>query len=186
MNIYQKITKVRVELQNMKLEKTGKNQTMTYFELGDLLPAVNSLCEKYELMTRLSIDTQYDKEQAILTIFNALEPQESVDFTAPTAQAQLPHGQEIQNLGAKITYMRRYMLMTAFEIVESDIVDKVNKELTDQLTDADIKKIESAKTPEQLAKICSALKVTYKYSLVIPHYEKQMEILRQEDTDENN
>ena len=53
LNLYQKLQKVRVELQNSKLKKSGKNtfSKYEYFELGDFLPKVNELCEKYNLST---------------------------------------------------------------------------------------------------------------------------------------
>ena len=42
LNLYQKLQKVRVELQNSKLKKSGKNtfSKYEYFELGDFLPKV--------------------------------------------------------------------------------------------------------------------------------------------------
>ena len=68
LNLYQKLQKVRVELQNSKLKKSGKNtfSKYEYFELGDFLPKVNELCEKYNLSTIF----QFTKEQADLIIID--------------------------------------------------------------------------------------------------------------------
>ena len=47
-------------------------------------------------------------------------------------QRALPSGTEIQNLGAIQTYQRRYLYLTALEIVEDDLVDSIPPEKTDQ------------------------------------------------------
>jgi len=181
MNIYQKLATARVELQDMKLKKTGKNQSMTYYELGDILPAVNGLCKKHDMITRLSI-VHDGLEKAILTVYNASEPKEKIDFVCPTAEAELPRGQKIQNLGAKITYLRRYMLMTAFEIVESDMVDKVNIDLIESVSEEDQKRIRDAKSIDSLTKVCGELKTKYKISLITPIYEEMKEKLNQKES----
>lgn len=182
MNIYQKLTSVRVDLQNLKLKKSGRNQTISYYELGDLLPAVNQLCLKYGLTTRFDIVVGNGTEKAILTVYNASHPNERIDFVAPTADVQLPRGQAIQGLGAKITYMRRYMLLTAFEIVESDIVDQLKIDMTEAIIEEDENKIRSAKTIEELTKVCAGFKNKYKISLITPIYDEVKTILNQKES----
>ena len=44
----------------------------------------------------------------------------------------MPSGTEIQNLGAIQTYQRRYLYLTALEIVEDDLVDSIPPEKTEQ------------------------------------------------------
>lgn len=166
MNIYQKLQTARVELQNMKLKKSGKNQSMTYYELGDFLPAINSLGVKHDYMTRFSIIADKGQEKAILTVYSSSEPQEKIDFVMPTAEVDLPRGQKIQGLGAKITYMRRYMLMSAFEIVESDILDKIEIELKDEVKPEDIKKINETKSLDDLTALFNKMTKKYKTSLI--------------------
>jgi Xaa-Pro aminopeptidase len=188
MNIYQKITKARIELQDIKLKKSGKNKysNYDYYELGDLLPAINKLCEKYGITTRLNI-IQDTKEQAILTLYNASEPTEKIDFIAPTAEARIGVKKDgtggadpIQNLGGKITYMRRYMLVTAFEIAESDMVDRINREMTDQIASEDLEKIKQVKTVSELEKLYKALEKSYKSKVLLPHFKTQKEEIEQE------
>ena len=45
MNIYQKLSKARVELQKLNLTKTGHNKfsDYRYFELSDFMPAINRI-----------------------------------------------------------------------------------------------------------------------------------------------
>ena len=181
MNIYQKLATARVELQDMKLKKTGKNQSMSYYELGDFLPAVNGLCKKHDMLTKLSIIND-GVEKAVLTVYNSSEPNDKIDFVSSTAEAQLPKGQAIQNLGAKITYLRRYMLMTAFEIVESDIVDQVNIDLTDEVLPADVEAIRNCKTVKQLEALYREVSKKYKMTLIQPIFAEVKEKLTQEES----
>lgn len=121
MNVYEKIQQVRVELQNLGLNKSGKNKFAgyTYFELSDFLPAINQLCKDHKLMTHIS----FTREEATLTIVNAEAPDEKVIYTSPMYEAVLKGAHPIQNAGAVITYQRRYLMMLAFEIVECDALD---------------------------------------------------------------
>ena len=121
MNVYEKIQQVRVELQNLGLNKSGKNNFAgyTYFELSDFLPAINQLCKNHKLMTH----TSFTREEATLTIINAEAPDEKVIYTSPMYEAALKGAHPIQNAGAVITYQRRYLMMLAFEIVECDALD---------------------------------------------------------------
>ena len=123
-NVYQKLQEVRVGLQEKNVKKTGKNQSISYYELGDFLPQLNELNKEAGLATRFYVTNK----KAVLEVVNVDVTSEIVKFSSPTVEVDLPRGQAIQGLGAKITYMRRYLLMIAFEIVESDYVDKQKQE----------------------------------------------------------
>lgn len=124
MNIYEKLQKCRVELQSKGLNKSGNNKFAgyTYFELSDFLPTINQMCLDHKLMTQ----TSFTNELATLKIINVEAPEEVIEFTSPMASAQLKGCHDIQNLGAVETYQRRYLLVTAFEIVENDALDPLN------------------------------------------------------------
>mgnify|MGYP001028239562 CR=1 FL=1 len=130
-SIYQKLAEARVELQNQNIKKTGENRysNFMYYELSDLLPPINKICAEYGILTTFKIETKDNTEEAVLTVFNS-HSDKNIEFRSPTAEAFIGKKRDgtggadpIQNLGGKITYMRRYMLMIAFEIVETDIVD---------------------------------------------------------------
>jgi len=189
MKVYEKLTKARVELQKLKLKKTGRNQSMTYFELGDFLPAVNELCSKHGLFTQFTIVADRGQERAVLTVLNSSDPTDRVSFVSPTADVDLPRGQKIQGVGAKITYMRRYMMMIAFEIVESDIVDKINRELTDEVSDDDLELITNAKSRDELSKLYKNLEVNYTSKVLLPHFKRatqDLEEVKKEVKSDNN
>ena len=188
MNVFEKLQKARVELQNKGLNKSGNNKFAgyTYFELADFLPTINQLCLDLKLMTQ----TSFTSEIATLKIINAEKPDEVIEFTSPMAAAQLKGCHEIQNLGAVETYQRRYLLVTAFEIVENDALDPLNGKddkqqgKTTNLSDAQIKRLyaiakkanyEPAKVVELVLKKfgCKPAEMTKKqYDEVCAGYEK--------------
>ena len=122
-NIYSKMQKARCEFQEKPLKKSGHNKFAGYhyFELGDFLPTINSLLEKYNLCSNIS----FDNDMATLTIVNAENTDEKLVFTSPMSEANLKSCHAVQNLGAVQTYLRRYLWVNAFEIVESDGLDAI-------------------------------------------------------------
>lgn len=127
MSIYAKLAQARVKLQKENLKKTGNNRSFKYFELKDFLPRVNEIFEELKMCAVV----RYSSELATLTIYDC-EKDESIEFTSPMVQKALPSGTEIQNLGAIQTYQRRYLYLTALEIVEDDLVDSIPPEKPDQ------------------------------------------------------
>ena len=123
MNIYEKLQKMRVELQQKNIKKTGRNTyaKYDYFELADILPHINELQEKHKTCSFIS----FDREIAKLTILNSEKPEEHIEFTIPMATLDLKGANEVQNLGGAQTYSRRYLYLNAFEIVENDLFDAI-------------------------------------------------------------
>lgn len=121
MNIYEKLQTVRVTLQEKNLKKSGKNtySNYEYYELADFLPAIMQLMAANKMTSAVS----FTKDQATLTLIDTEKPDAQIIFTSPMAGASLKAAHEIQNLGAVETYQRRYLYMTAFEIVEADFLD---------------------------------------------------------------
>ena len=141
MNVYEKLQKCRVELQNKNLKKSGSNKFAgyTYFELGDFLQEINKLCMENKLFTL----TSFTSELATLEVVNAEQPEEKIIFTSPMAEASLKGCHAIQNVGAVETYQRRYLMMLAFEIVEADNLEPVTgkDEPRKFLSDAQVKRL---------------------------------------------
>ena len=127
MSIYAKLAQARVKLQKENLKKTGNNRSFKYFELKNFLPRVNEIFDELKMCAVV----RYSSELATLTIYDC-EKDESIEFTSPMVQKALPSGTEIQNLGAIQTYQRRYLYLTALEIVEDDLVDSIPPEKTEQ------------------------------------------------------
>ena len=120
MSVHKKLMQARIELQGTQLKKSGLNKFAgySYFELGDFLPTIQAIFNRIGLCGVIS----YDKEYATLTITD-VEDGTVVVITSPMAEASLKGTHPIQNLGAVETYSRRYLWMTAMEIVEHDVLD---------------------------------------------------------------
>lgn len=119
-NVYRKLQICRVQLQNMELKKSGHNKFAgyRYFELGDFLPSVNSLFDIHGLCYSL----EFDKDMATMYITDQND-MSFIKFCCPMEQAILKGCMPVQNLGASITYITRYLLVMALAISEHDAVD---------------------------------------------------------------
>ena len=125
-NVFERLQNVRVELQQKEMKKSGKNNFShyDYFELADFLPLVNELCSKHHITPIVTFTTQ----EAKLTIYNQDDRNDFVEFTSPFVICELKGSNKIQALGSSHTYLRRYLYLTAFEIVESDGIDGLSVE----------------------------------------------------------
>lgn len=122
MNIYQKLQKMRVELQKKGLVKSGVNtfSKYEYFELSDFLPHINEIQEEYNTISLFEVE----KEKATLAIVDCDEPDQKIIFNMPIAELVIKGANAIQNIGGLTTYCRRYLYMMAFEIAENDEFDR--------------------------------------------------------------
>jgi hypothetical protein len=120
MSVYKKLQEARILLQNTKLNKSGKNKFAgyEYFELSDFLPAIQKICNDIGLCGVVS----FNHEMAFLQI-NDVEDGTSIMFTSPMSSAALKGCHDVQNLGAVISYLRRYLWVNCFEICEHDALD---------------------------------------------------------------
>ena len=129
MNIYQKIQLVKKQLGERELKKTGENNFSgyKYYELGDILPSIIELCNKVGLFTQIT----FGEDTAFLNIIDADNPIEGensqeyrmVTYTSPLKIPEIKGANAVQVLGGAQTYLRRYLYMAAFDIVEGDIFD---------------------------------------------------------------
>lgn len=121
MSVHLKLTKARLLLSAIKLNKSGHNtfNKYKYYELGDFMPQVQNIFDQLGLCGVVS----YGQEMAVLTIVDA-ESGQMVEITSPMAEAQIKGATPIQNMGAIHTYLRRYLWVTAMELVEHDELDQ--------------------------------------------------------------
>lgn len=118
--IYDKLQSARVALQTMELKKSGYNkfQNYAYFELKDFLPTINNIFVNLGLCHSL----EFDKELATMRIFDK-DTNGQIKFTCPMAEANMKGNQPVQNLGASITYITRYLFVMSLAICEHDAID---------------------------------------------------------------
>jgi hypothetical protein len=118
--VHKKLMNARMALQSMSLKKSGHNKFAgyQYFELGDFLPQINEIFHSQGLCGVIS----YTKDYADLTITD-VDDGTFITISSPMVEANLKGAHAIQNLGAVETYQRRYLWVTAMEIVEHDALD---------------------------------------------------------------
>jgi len=126
MSVYKKLQLARIKLQSSELKKSGLNKFagFQYFELGDFLPTVQTIFSEIGLSSSI----KFNADMAELTIVDIDEPHNtskppSIIFTCPVVVPTMKGCNEIQALGAMMTYIRRYLYVNALEIVEHDAID---------------------------------------------------------------
>lgn len=125
MSVYKKLQEARIRLLATPLKKSGHNKFAgyQYFELGDFLPEINKIFSDIGLCGVVSFGT----DLATLEIHD-VDGGEPIRITSPMAEANLKGCHPIQNLGAVETYTRRYLWVSAMEIVEHDAIDAAKPE----------------------------------------------------------
>lgn len=161
MNIYAKLQAARLEFQALKMVKTGKNafSGYSYFELADFMPSVNKLFSEHQLCGIVS----FSATTATLTIVDTEHPEENIVFASPMSSCALKGCHEVQNLGAVQTYLRRYLYILAFEVIERDTVEDTSRGNKDEnVFDHDpaiISSLETATTLGELSTVWMAIPV---------------------------
>ena len=136
LNIYQRLALARIETQKKCTKKSGENKYagFRYFELKDFLSIATEELAKNGLVALFNIKTVNDvgygdspnpillntQEIAELKITDG---ERDIIFQSPTAEANVKGANDIQNLGSKHTYLKRYLYMNALELSEGDAVD---------------------------------------------------------------
>ena len=120
MNVFEKLNEARIRFQNANVKKSGKNSYAgyTYYELADILPAINKIAQEL----KFSCIVNFTPDIATLDFVDC-EKNEKITFTSPMSEASLKGCHPVQNLGAVETYIKRYLYQNCFEIVEADALD---------------------------------------------------------------
>lgn len=122
MNVFEKLNEARLQFQNANVKKSGQNKFAgyTYYELADILPAINKIAKDLKFCCVVN----FTSELATLSFIDC-EKNEKIEFTSPMATASLKGCVEAQCLGGAETYIKRYLYQNCFEIVEGDLLDSV-------------------------------------------------------------
>jgi len=118
--VTKKLMQARIELHGLKIGKSGRNDfaKYNYMELSDFLIPTQEIFARLGLCGLVS----FTSDIATLTITD-VDDDSSVVVTSPMGSAALKGCHEVQNIGAVETYQRRYLWVTAMEIVEHDALD---------------------------------------------------------------
>lgn len=117
-----KMSKARLSFLSKNIKKNGHNDysKYDYFKLDDILSPILNICDEFKLFPQIN----FGHEEATLTIHDLEKPESNIVFNCPyDIDCSVKGAQAIQNEGAKQTYTRRYLYLTAFEISEPDLVE---------------------------------------------------------------
>jgi len=155
LEVYVKLAVARSKLRSKVLKKSGQNKFAgyNYFELGDFLHPIMEIFDEVGLIGIVS----FTKEQAELRIVDT-EIGGEIVITSPFGSAALKGCHEVQNIGAVETYQRRYLWVTAMEIVEHDALDSTTGSGNIETVDVGLMidhlaAIEAASTLEELKNV---------------------------------
>lgn len=157
MNVYQKLLEARSRFLEEDVKKSGKNMKMSYkyFELQDIVPVATPIFRSLGLLPI----TTFTDDVAMMTMVNVEDPSDCIVFTSPMKEIEpivsTKTGGEvtnaIQRLGSVETYQRRYLYMTALDIVESDGIDAGTSDIPP------VKETPKFVSPEQRKKVTENL-----------------------------
>lgn len=128
--IHQKMAEIKKSLSETKIAKSGFNKFagFKYHELGDFLSEINKLNNEIGVNDSITINKASDL--CVITLHNTEAPGDSYSIEIPYSDAEMlakggapSNTDAIQRLGATVTYIRRYLYMTAYNIQENDGVE---------------------------------------------------------------
>lgn len=174
LRVYWKLGIARKRISTAAMKKTGKNtySGYDYFQLDDFLPTVLNVFEELGLSGVVS----FSPDVASLTIID-LEDGGHIVITSPMGSANLKGCHEVQNVGAVETYQRRYLWVTALEILEHDPVDATTGRDKDEplkrVSPAQIKELDTLidASKSDLDALLAYAKVSSLDELTIPVFE---------------
>lgn len=175
-NVYSKLAKARVMLQQKGLKKSGHNgySNYDYFQLDDFVPSINEIFNELGLLDIFFIEEGY----AYLQIVDNQANTQPIVFKSPIAESTIKGASPIQNLGGVITYMRRYLWLMAMEIVEQDAIDGLSpqqKETQKKISKNLLTYIRANATGEEIQKILDWGKVDKLENLTLEQGMKAVE-----------
>lgn len=123
-NIYKKLQLARQDFFNEGVKKSGINThaEFKYFELEDIVPVASKIFEKYNCLFLVT----FPEDKAVGRFINLDNTEEELTVECKTTQISEPgkfRMNEIQALGANITYMRRYLYFLLLDIIQDDNID---------------------------------------------------------------
>lgn len=124
MTVHEKLMEARIRFLEAGAKKSGINRhaEFTYFELSDIVPIASKVFDDLHLLFL----TTYNTETAQGELINLDAPTDRLYVVFPMSHIAEPakyRMNEVQALGAEITYTRRYLYMLLLDIVESDAFD---------------------------------------------------------------
>lgn len=127
MSIYKKLARIQRKLMGMEISKSGWNshRKYHYYDLDDILPPIFEACFEEELTLMFN----FTEDAAVLHLksWNAkgdVSIRDELSVRVPFPELMPKKGMDhIQVEGSYVTYLKRYLLINLFLIMENDVID---------------------------------------------------------------
>ncbi|MCR5027039.1 MAG: ERF family protein [Methanobrevibacter sp.] len=126
MSIHRRLSEIHKELLETKIPKTGynKHKGFRYYELEDIMPYVINACYKHKITLQFS----FVENTAILKLVDWDDEKKYIPFRIQVPELIVPeknpNNKLIQDTGANVSYLQRYLLKLAFPCInDKDIID---------------------------------------------------------------
>ena len=134
LTVHGKMAQIKSILSKTKINKSGYNEYagFKYHELADFIEHINKLNFVVGVNDQINIDEV--NNNCSLTLVNTEDKDDHYTVSVPFTHVEMlakggapSNVDRIQRLGSTITYIRRYLYMTAYNIQESDGVDSMEQ-----------------------------------------------------------
>lgn len=152
MSIYRRLSQINCNLLKKNIPKTGynKHKKYKYYELADMIPHANMECHQ----ANIALVFPFCEDVAILKLVDMDDPSKYITYRLRIPELVVPEKNQntniIQDYGADITYLKRYLLQLAFPCFsDKDFIDgEVASSAKNTNESSAKKKSESKKEPE--------------------------------------
>lgn len=128
MCVISKIEEIQFVLMGHKFPKSGYNKYSgnKYHELRDIMPPIMKECHARDLVLLFN----FTQEAAYLDVTDKNNVENFYRFSMPMPKIEALNKKmnEIQSIGADSTYLKRYLLVNSFLILEDDVADALPPE----------------------------------------------------------
>lgn len=135
MEIYKKINTARKIIKSYNLKKSGRNtySNYDYFTPSQIANLVSDACIETRLFHKFDLKKNELGMYGELTIVDLESPENTLIFTQITDIPNITATNVAQQIGGAVTFTKRYLLMTVFDIVQDslDFDDKNNSKKKD-------------------------------------------------------
>lgn len=128
MSIYEKLSKVQLALMKRDIKKSGWNKFKKYhyYTLDDLMSSCIEECNR----EGLTFFFNFRNNEAIIRLHDWENPNDSISCGLPFPELINPDDDVknknnilVQDLGAAVTYLKRYLLINLFDITDVELID---------------------------------------------------------------
>ena len=123
MKIYDKLQKAREFIKNSDLKKSGYNDysKYSYYTPEQVDKLVHEACKDVKLLNLFSLKKNKHGYYGELTLIDLEDEKGEIVFIQSTDIPVIKATNVTQQIGGAVTYTNRYMLMTAFDIVDNNL-----------------------------------------------------------------